>query len=100
MTERTVYHLAGQNGNGQMLLYRSLYGCERCHYGRRTGLLRFELGLWKCNYRVGKQSYCYSNGNLQIVLATGNQNIGPPNNLGAITLKGTKVSNARVLVSV
>jgi hypothetical protein len=40
-----------------------------------------------------------SSGNLQIVLATGNQNIGPTGNPGTITLRGTKVSNARVLIS-
>jgi len=94
-----VYHLAGQNGNGQCFFTGAFTVANGAITGGEQDFSDSNSAYGNAITASGSSLTATPNGNLQIVLATGNQNIGPPNNLGAITLKGTKVSNARVLVS-
>jgi hypothetical protein len=91
-----VYHLAGQNGNGQCFFTGAFTVANGVITGGEQDFTDTTTAYGNAITTAGSGISVASSGNLQIVLATTNTNIG---NNGAITLRGTKVSNARVLIS-
>jgi len=94
-----VYHLAGQNGNGQCFIVGAFTVVNGAITGGKQDFTDSQAFYNDTIAAAGSSVSVASSGNLQIVLATGNQNIGPTGNAGTITLRGAKVSNARVLIS-
>jgi ferredoxin len=94
-----VYHLNGQNANGQCFFAGAFTVVNGAIAGGKQDFSDSQAFYNDTIAAAGSSLSVAPSGNLQIVLVTGNQNIGPSNNAGTITLRGTKVSNARVLIS-
>jgi hypothetical protein len=92
-----VYHLNGQNANGQSFFAGAFTVTNGVIAGGEQDFSDSTIGYpHDAITATGSSISLASSGNIQIVLATANTNIGIN---GVITLRGTKVSNARVLIS-
>jgi hypothetical protein len=94
-----VYHLAGVNPNGLFFIAGAFTVANGAITGGKQDFTDSQAFFNDTIAVAGSSISVASSGNLQIVLATGNTKIGPSNNAGKITLRGAKVSNARVLIS-
>lgn len=91
-----VYHLAGQNANGPLFLAGAFTVASG---GITAGEQDFSDSAAAYSNSItstGSGVSMGSGGNVQVALATGNTNIGDN---GVITLRGTKTSATRVLIS-
>ena len=90
-----VFHLAGQDASG----YYYVAGAFTVHNGAITGGeqdMVDDNGNYQDSLVASGSSLILVNGNIQVVLKTGDSNVGVN---GAETLRGDVVSNARVLIS-
>ena len=91
-----VYHLAGVNVNGDCFFAGAFTVANGVITGGEQDFSDSVAAYGDAITPAGSSLSVASSGNIQVVLATTNTNIG---NNGVITLRGTKVSNARVLIS-
>lgn len=93
-----VYHLAGVNGNGDCFFAGAFTVANGAITGGEQDFTDPTISYSNAITAAGSSLSIASSGNIQVVLATTNTALGP-NGSGAITLRGTKVSNSRVLIS-
>ena len=91
-----VYHLAGVNVNGDCFFAGAFTVANGVITGGEQDFSDSTAAYGNAITAAGSSLSVASSGNIQVVLATTNTSIG---NNGVITLRGSKVSNARVLIS-
>ena len=92
-----VFHLAGQDGAGNYYLAGAFTVKNGAISGGEQDMTdASDPGYYRDTVSASGSSMSLVNGNLQIVLNTGDQNVGVN---GVETLRGASVSNARALIS-
>lgn len=91
-----VYHLAGQDGNGQCFFAGAFTVANGSITGGEQDFTDSNVAYSNSLTATGSSISYATGGNIQVVLATANTNIGVN---GVITLRGAKTSGTRVLVS-
>jgi hypothetical protein len=91
-----IFHLAGQDGNGLCFFAGAFTVANGVITGGEQDFTDSNAAYTNSVTQTGSSLGYASGGNIQVVLATGNANVGKS---GAITLRGTKTSAGRVLVS-
>jgi hypothetical protein len=91
-----VYHLAGQNANGPLFLAGAFTVAGGAITGGEQDFSDSAAAYSNSITSTGSGISTGSGSNIQVTLATGNTSIGDN---GVITLRGTKTSATRVLIS-
>jgi hypothetical protein len=91
-----VYHLAGQNANGPVFFAGAFTVANGSITGGEQDFSDSGHGFSNSITATGSGLSMGSGSNIQVTLATANANIGDN---GVITLRGTKTSASRVLIS-
>ncbi len=91
-----VYHLAGQDVNGPCFFAGAFTLASGAITGGHQDFSDSNTAASDTISASGSSLSYASNGNIQLVLSTGDQNVGIS---GVVTLRGTKVSATRVLLT-
>lgn len=91
-----VYHLAGQNANGPLFLVGAFTVANGNITGGEQDFSDSATGYSDPVLSTGSGVSTGTGSNIQVTLATNNKNVGDN---GVITLRGTKTSASRVLIS-
>jgi len=91
-----VYHLAGQNANGPLFFAGAFTVANGSITGGELDFSDSATGYSNAITSTGSGLSMGTGSNIQVTLATSNTNIGTN---GVITLRGTKTSTSRVLIS-